>query len=71
MKIITIVGARPQTEWVEIVETKSAIITDTNSDLIIKSTAKFLNNDNLVFPPVFGDGNASTFIVNEIINQFS
>jgi UDP-GlcNAc3NAcA epimerase len=62
---------RPQTEWVEIVETKSAVITDTNSDLILKSTSDFLNNDNLVFPPVFGDGNASSFIANEIINQFS
>ena len=62
---------RPQTEWVEIVETKSAVIADTNSDLILKSTSDFLNNDNLVFPPVFGDGNASSFIANEIINQFS
>ncbi len=62
---------RPQTEWVEIVETKSAIIADSDSDLILKSTADFLNNDSLVFPPVFGDGNAGAFIAGELINQFS
>ena len=62
---------RPQTEWVEIVETKSAVIADTDSKLILKSTEDFLNNKNLVFPPVFGDGNASNFIASELINQFS
>ena len=40
-------------------ETKSAVIADTDSDLILKSTSYFLNSDNLLFPPVFGDGKAS------------
>ncbi len=62
---------RPQTEWVEIVETKSAVIADTDSDLILKSTADFLTNKELLFPPVFGDGNAASFIAREMINQFS
>ena len=62
---------RPQTEWVEIVETKSAVITDTDSDLILRSTADFLNNTELLFPPVFGDGNAASFVAREMINQFS
>ena len=62
---------RPQTEWVEIVETKSAVITDTDSDLILRSTANFLNNTELLFPPVFGDGNAASFVAREMINQFS
>jgi UDP-GlcNAc3NAcA epimerase len=62
---------RPQTEWVEIVDTKSAVIADTDQDLILDSTANFLNNDMLVFPPVFGDGNAALFIAKEMVNQFS
>ncbi len=62
---------RPQTEWVEIVETKSAVITDTDSELILKSTGDFLTNTELSFPPVFGDGNAAFFIAREMINQFS
>tara|TARA_B100001287_G_scaffold57524_2_gene45873 strand:- start:15288 stop:16433 length:1146 start_codon:yes stop_codon:yes gene_type:complete len=63
---------RPQTEWVEIVETKSAKITDTNNDLIIKATEYYLNEKNkLSFPPVFGDGDAASFIAKELIKQFS
>lgn len=62
---------RPQTEWVEIVETKSAIIADTNSEQILKSTDYFLNNKDLDFPPIFGDGNAALFIAQEILSQFS
>ena len=62
---------RPQTEWLEIVETKSAIITDTNSEKILKATDYFLNNKDLNFPPVFGDGNAASFIAQEILSQLS
>ena len=32
---------RPQTEWLEIVETKSAIITDTNSEKDFKGNGLF------------------------------
>ena len=62
---------RPQTEWLEIVETKSAIITDTNSEKILKATDYFLYNKDLNFPPVFGDGNAALFIAQEILSQLS
>ena len=62
---------RPQTEWVEIVETKSAVISDTDPELILNATASFLENKTLEFPPVFGDGNAASFIAKELINQFS
>jgi UDP-GlcNAc3NAcA epimerase len=62
---------RPQTEWVEIVETKSAVISDTNSKLILEATEKFLSNPDLEFPEVFGNGNAASFIANEMLNQFS
>jgi len=62
---------RPQTEWLEIVETKSAIITDTDPEKILNSTNYFLTNQKLNFPTVFGDGNAASFIAQEIISQFS
>jgi len=62
---------RPQTEWLEIVETKSAIIANTNPEKILRATDYFLNNKNLNFPPVFGDGNAALFIAQEILSQFS
>ena len=62
---------RPQTEWVEIVETKSAVILDTNSKIILEATERFLSNPDLEFPEVFGNGNAASFIAQEILNQFS
>ena len=62
---------RPQTEWVEIVETKSAVISDTNSKIILEATKRFLSNQDLKFPEVFGNGNAASFIAKEMLNQFS
>ena len=62
---------RPQTEWVEIVETKSAVISDTNSKIILEATERFLSNPDLEFPGVFGNGNAASFIAQEMLNQFS
>ena len=62
---------RPQTEWVEIVETKSAVISDTNSKIILEATERFLSNTDLEFPKVFGNGNAASFIAQEMLNQFS
>ena len=60
---------RPQTEWVEIVETGSAVITDANKQKIIAAVADFFSNKRLDFPPVFGDGKAAEFIVDEITKQ--
>jgi UDP-GlcNAc3NAcA epimerase len=62
---------RPQTEWVEIVETKSAVISDTNSNIILEATERFLSGPDLHFPEVFGNGNAASFIAKEMLNQFS
>jgi UDP-GlcNAc3NAcA epimerase len=62
---------RPQTEWVEIVETKSAVISDANSKKILEATERFLSNPDLEFPEVFGNGNAASFIAQEMLNQFS
>ena len=62
---------RPQTEWVEIVETKSAVISDTNSKIILEATKRFLANPDLDFPELFGNGNSASFIAKEMLNQFS
>jgi len=62
---------RPQTEWIEIVETKSAVISDTNSKIILEATERFLSNPDLEFPEIFGNGNAASFIAQEMLDQFS
>ena len=58
---------RPETEWVEITENKAGIITDANRENIIRAYDHFKSEDNLTFPPVFGDGKAAEFICGEII----
>ena len=60
---------RPQTEWVEIVETGSAVITDANESAIIEAVNSFFFGKSLKFPPVFGDGHAAEFMAQEILNQ--
>lgn len=60
---------RPQTEWVEIVETGSAVISDANEEVIIKAVNSFLSDKKLDFPPVFGDGNSAQFMAKEILKQ--
>ena len=60
---------RPQTEWVEIVETGSAVITGSDEEKICSETDRLLEQDGFHFPPVFGDGKASEFIYDEILKQ--
>ena len=60
---------RPQTEWVEIVDAGCAVIADTDENMIVSETDRFLANNELEFPPIFGDGNAADFIIAEILKQ--
>ena len=61
---------RPQTEWVEIIRAKCATIVDTDQDKILNAVDHFMKAENLNFPPVFGDGKAAEFILEEMLNQF-
>jgi UDP-GlcNAc3NAcA epimerase len=60
---------RSETEWVEIVENRTGIITDADRERIINSYYYFDKNKNLQFPMIFGDGNASFSICSEIIKN--
>ena len=62
---------RPETEWVELVESGTAIITDVDEKKIQFAFTQFKNKKNLSFPPIFGDGHASEFICEEIVKNFS
>ena len=57
---------RQETEWKEIVEQGAGIITDADSDKIIK-VYNLLKNKKLNLKPVFGDGNASAMIVEKMV----
>jgi len=60
---------RSETEWVELVNSGSAIIADANEIEIIKAFEKFKKMKKLKFPVLFGDGNAAEFICQEILKN--
>lgn len=58
---------RPQTEWVEIVENGAAVIADADKNNIISAFEKYLNGVEPDFGPVFGNGDAASFICDRIL----
>jgi UDP-GlcNAc3NAcA epimerase len=60
--------ARPETEWIEIVEHGAGIIADADEKSIVEAYSHF-NRTALSFPPVFGDGNAGKFICTTLLNN--
>ncbi len=57
---------RPETEWVEIVENGSAVIADANYEKILSAHRHFREDQDLSFPPLYGDGRAAWFILNKL-----
>jgi len=62
---------RPQTEWVEIIETGSAVVVGAQRHKIISESFRLLEKTNFNYPEVFGNGNAANFICSEIIKQIA
>lgn len=60
---------RPETEWIEILETGYAEISDANADNIIDSFIRLDKLEERKFPSIFGDGKASAFICNKIVEN--
>ena len=58
---------RPETEWVEIVETGNAILADANEARIIEAWTHFENNPPTTFPEIFGDGHAAEFMLEQML----
>ncbi|KAF0194503.1 MAG: hypothetical protein FD166_3477 [Bacteroidetes bacterium] len=61
--------ARPETEWVEIVDAGAGMVTDADENAIVKAASQFLKNPPISFPPVFGDGKAAGFICRTMIDS--
>ncbi len=59
---------RPETEWTEIVEAGTALITDADQERIIRAWEYFNRSDlKLEFPSLFGDGKAADFICKTLL----
>ena len=59
---------RPETEWIEVVESGVAVLADANEEKILESV-KFFLDDELSYPPLFGDGKAAEFICGAILKN--
>ncbi len=58
---------RPETEWVEIVETGNAILADADESRIMQAWQHFKVNPPTSFPEIFGDGHAAEFMLEQIL----
>lgn len=61
----------PETEWVELVECGTAIITDADEQKIIEAFKDLTSKSNMQFPKLYGDGKAAEFICGEIVEHLS
>ena len=62
---------RPETEWVEIVQTGNAILTDADESRIMEAWRHFQSNPPTSFPEIFGDGHAAEFMLEKMLENFS
>ncbi|MCD6019672.1 MAG: UDP-N-acetylglucosamine 2-epimerase (non-hydrolyzing) [Bacteroidetes bacterium] len=62
---------RPETEWVELVECGTAIITDANEQKIIEAFATLTSKTDMKFPQLYGDGKAAEFICGEMLEHLN
>ena len=58
---------RPETEWVEIVETGNAILADANESRIMEAWTHFKECPPTTFPEIFGDGHAAEFMLKQML----
>ena len=58
---------RPETEWVEIVETGNAILANADESRIMQAWQHFKDNPPTAFPEIFGDGRAAEFMLEQIL----
>lgn len=60
---------RPETEWIELIECGTAIITDADESKIIDAFTTLTSKTDMQFPKLYGDGTAAEFICNEMIEN--
>jgi len=58
---------RPETEWVEVLETGKAILTGSSYDKIVAAFKELNVSEPEVFPSIFGDGKTAEMICRELL----
>ena len=62
---------RPETEWIEIVETGNAILADADETRIMDAWKQLKTTPPTDFPEIFGDGKAAEFMLEEIRKTYA
>ncbi len=61
---------RAETEWVELVEQRTAILADAHTEDILKAYLHFKHmKEKITYPPLFGDGHAAEFVCQTMLSQ--
>lgn len=60
---------RPETEWIEILETGKALLVGADFESILSAYNKLNSVQDSFFPKIFGDGFAAEFICEKILNN--
>jgi len=60
---------RPETEWIEILETGMAKLVSANFNKIIDVFNEFINKKETIFPSIFGNGKAAEFICEKLFEK--
>ena len=60
---------RPETEWIEIVETGAAILADADYNKILEASHHYLQHPPVDFPEIFGNGHAAEFMLEKILEN--
>jgi UDP-GlcNAc3NAcA epimerase len=61
---------RPETEWVELIKNRTAVLADADKRKIVKAYNNFKNRRNLNYPAFYGDGKTAEFICEEMLKNF-
>ena len=61
---------RPETEWVEIVETGAATLADADTNKILTASKRYLQQPPIDFPEIFGDGHAAEFMLERMLECY-
>lgn len=62
---------RPETEWVEIVETGAATLVDADRQNIVETSRHYLQHPPTSFPTIFGDGHSAEFMLQKMLANFN
>lgn len=60
---------RPETEWVEILDTDMARLVSANYEMILETYNTFIGKKGMIFPSIFGEGKASEFICKKLFSN--